>query len=82
MSGELHQAWLWSPETRAFDGSRLRRAIISRGWTVAEFASASRIHAASVYNALSGRPVRDGTAIRIFETLERRKPMNVALDVG
>jgi hypothetical protein len=31
-----------------------------------------------VYAAIHGRRVRDTTAIRIFETLERRSPMTVA----
>jgi predicted transcriptional regulator len=73
---------LWSPETRSFDGVRLRRAIVARGWTVSEFARAARLNVQSVYNALSGKPVRDGTAIRIFETLEKRAPMMSALDVA
>jgi predicted transcriptional regulator len=71
---------LWSAETSAFDGARLRRAIVSRGWTVPEFARAARIHAASAYNAVNGRQVRDSTAIRIFETLEKRQPMVSAID--
>lgn len=71
---------LWSAETRAFNGPRLRRAIVARGWTTAEFARTARVKVASVYNALSGRRVRDGTAIRIFETLERRNPMMVAVE--
>ena len=74
--------WLWNAETRAFDGPRLRRAIIARGWTTSEFARAARVNVASVYNALSGRRVRDGTAIRIFETLEKRNPMMVAVETN
>ena len=71
---------LWSAETRAFNGPPLRRAIVARGWTTAEFARMARVNVASVYNALSGRRVRDGTAIRIFETLEKRNPMMVAVE--
>jgi hypothetical protein len=37
------------------------------------------MNSASLYNALAGRRVRDGTAIRIFDTLEKRSPMTVAL---
>jgi predicted transcriptional regulator len=81
MSSQDHaNEWLWSAEARAFDGPRLRRAIIARGWTTSEFAKAARVNVASVYNALSGRRVRDGTAIRIFETLEKREPMMVAVE--
>lgn len=79
---EALPAPLWRPETRAFDGPRLRRAIVARGWTVPEFAKASRVHVASLYNALKGRRVRDATTIRIFETLEKREPMSVALALG
>jgi predicted transcriptional regulator len=83
MSGESSSGqMLWNAETRAFDGPRLRRAIVARGWTVAEFAGAARVRTASLYNALSGRPVRDGTAIRIFEALEKRNPMGIALEVA
>jgi predicted transcriptional regulator len=70
---------LWSSETRAFDGGALRRAIVARGWTAPEFARAARMNSASLYNALAGRRVRDGTAVRIFDTLEKRPPMTVAL---
>ncbi len=73
---------LWSPETRSFDGARLRRAIVARGWTVPEFARAAKLNAQSIYNALSGKTVRDGTAIRVFETPEKREPMASALDVA
>lgn len=75
-------ACLWNPETPAFDGPRLRRAIVARGWTVATFAGVARINVASLYNALKGRRVRDTTAVRIFETLERRQPMTVAVDIA
>jgi hypothetical protein len=37
---------------------------------------------ASVYNALGGKRVRDRTAIHIFDTLEKRAPMGVALEVA
>ena len=72
-------AGLWNAETRAFDGGALRRAIVARAWTTPEFARAARMNPASLYNALRGRPVRDATAIRIFDTLEKRPPMVVAL---
>jgi len=44
-----------------------------------DFARAAHVHPASVYNALNGSRVRDSTAIRIFETLEKRQPMSVAI---
>ena len=65
---------LWSAEIRGFDGDRLHLAILSRGWTVDEFARTARLHPASVYNALRSRRIRDATALRIFETLDRRTP--------
>jgi predicted transcriptional regulator len=73
---------LWSAATGGFDGPALRRAIVARGWTVPEFARAARMNSASLYNALRGRRVRDSTAIRIFDTLEKRSPMGVALEVA
>jgi predicted transcriptional regulator len=73
---------LWDARSGAFDGVRLRRAIVARGWTVPEFARAAKLHVQSIYNALSGKTVRDGTAICIFETLEKRQPMMSALDVA
>jgi hypothetical protein len=69
---------LWRPETHNFDGPRLLRAIVARGWTIADFADAAHLHAATVYNAVQGRRVRDATAIAIFETLEKRQPMQIA----
>ena len=53
---------------------------MARGWTVREFAGQARLNICSVYNAMHGKPVRDGTTIRIFETLEKRAPMMVVLD--
>jgi hypothetical protein len=64
---------LWSPATRAFDGPRLRRALVSRGWTAPEFATAAALTPASIYSALRGHPVRDRTALKIFRTLARRE---------
>jgi predicted transcriptional regulator len=74
--------WLWNAECQAFDGVRLRRAIVARGWTAPEFARAAKLNVQSIYNALSGKAVRDGTAIRIFEALEKRQPMASALGGG
>lgn len=54
--------------------------MVARGWTVKDFAIQARLNICSVYNAMHGKPVRDGTAIRIFETLEKRSPMIVVLD--
>lgn len=70
---------LWDPATGAFDGPLLRRAIIARGWTIPEFARLTRAHVATIYHALKGRRVRDSTAIRIFEALEKRSPMPIAI---
>lgn len=69
---------LWDAAARAFHGPILRRAIVARAWTPEEFARATRLHPGSIYNALQGRPVRDATAIRIFEALEKRQPMSLS----
>ena len=71
---------LWNPEIRRFDGPRLRLAIVSRGWTVREFARAARIDVGSVNNAIRGKKLRDATVIRMFETLQKREPMSVTED--
>jgi len=71
---------LWDAATGTFHGALLRRAIVARGWTVRDFAGQARLNICSVYNALHGKPVRDGTAIHIFEALEKRAPMMVVLD--
>lgn len=68
---------LWHPEDGRFDPGLLRRAIVSRGWTVTEFAQAARIYPGTLYRALTGTPTNDGTAIRIFQTLDKRRPMDV-----
>jgi predicted transcriptional regulator len=72
-------AGLWDETVHGFRGAVLQRAILARGWTVSDFARAAHVHPASVYNALNGSRVRDSTAIRIFETLEKRQPMSVAI---
>jgi hypothetical protein len=71
---------LWDAGTGSFHGSSLRRAIVARGWTAYEFSRMSKLNVGSVYNAIRGKAVRDATAIRIFETLEKRPPMEIALD--
>src|ERR1039457_264529 len=71
---------LWDAATGTFHGALLRRAIVARGWTVRDFAGQARLNICSVYNAMHGKPVRDGTTIRIFEALEKRAPMLVVLD--
>jgi len=68
---------LWDATSGTFVGANLRRSILARGWTIPDFARSSRIDPGSVYAAIHGRRVRDATAIRIFETLERRSPMTV-----
>jgi hypothetical protein len=78
-SGEDHHtagsdAALWSPHSGAFNGPRLRRALVARGWTAQEFAASAGITSASIYSALRSHRVRDRTAIKIFRALARREP--------
>jgi len=68
---------LWDAAQGAFYGSSLHQSIVARGWTIKDFARASQLDPGSIYGAIRGRRVRDATAIRIFETLERRRPMTV-----
>lgn len=72
--------WLWNPQVRRFDGPRLRLAILSRGWTVGEFARVAKIDVSSVNNAIRGKRLRDSTVIRMFETLQKREAMSVTQD--
>ena len=72
-------AGLWDETVHGFRGAVLQRAILARGWTVSDFARAAHVHPAAVYNALNGSRARASTAIRIFETLEKRQPMSVAI---
>jgi predicted transcriptional regulator len=69
---------LWNAATRAFDGARLRGAMVSRGWTASEFATATALTPASIYSALRGHPVRDRTALKILQALSRREAIRVA----
>jgi hypothetical protein len=65
---------LWNPASGQFATALLRAAIVSRGWTVGEFAATAGIGRASVYRALGGRAVSDRTVIRIVAALELRSP--------
>ncbi len=66
---------LWDPASGRFHVVRLRAAIVSRGWTVAEFAAASGVSRACLYNALRSWASSDRTAIRIATTLATREPL-------
>lgn len=65
----------WNPRSGVFDGGQLRLAIVTRGWTVAEFAATAKVSLACMYSALGGTGVSDRTAIRIFQGLAMRQPM-------
>jgi hypothetical protein len=69
---------LWDPRTGRFDGTRLRLALVSRGWTPEDFAENAKVSRSSVYKALQGVGVRDRTAIAIFAGLAQREPMPVS----
>ena len=69
----------WNPRSGVFDGGQLRFAIVTRGWTVAEFAATAKVSLACLYNALGGTGVSDRTAIRIFQGLALRQPMLLEL---
>jgi hypothetical protein len=64
----------WNAKSGVFDPAQLRLAIVLRRWTVTEFARASRVSPACLYNALKGCGVTDRTAIRIFQGLAMREP--------
>jgi lambda repressor-like predicted transcriptional regulator len=68
---------LWDPASGRFNTARLRAAIVSRGWTVAEFAVTAGISRACLYNALRAWATSDRTAITIATTLATREPLPV-----
>jgi lambda repressor-like predicted transcriptional regulator len=70
---------LWDPASGRFNPVRLRAAIVSRGWTVAEFAVAAGVSRACLYNALRAWSTSDRTAIRIATTLATREPLAVLI---
>jgi hypothetical protein len=71
---------LYDPEVRAFDGPRLRLALIARELTPGALATKADLEISSVYNALNSRPVRMTTALKIFRALDSRPPMDVVYD--
>ncbi len=68
---------LWDPASGRFDLVRLRAAIVSRGWTVADFAATAGMSRACLYNVLRTRAASDRTAIRIATTLATREPLSL-----
>lgn len=68
---------LWDPASGRFNAVRLRAAIVSRGWTVGEFAAAAGVSRACLYNALRAWSASDRTAISIATTLAAREPLSV-----
>ncbi len=68
---------IWDPASGRFNAPRLRGAIVSRGWTVGEFAAAAGLSRACLYNALRAWSTSDRTAIRIATTLSTRAPIAV-----
>jgi predicted transcriptional regulator len=63
---------LWDAASGRFQPVRLRGAIVGRAWTVREFAMASGVSPACLYNALRGLAVSDRTVVRIVTTLAGR----------
>jgi hypothetical protein len=68
---------LWDPASGRFNAVRLRAAIVSRGWTVAQFAATAGVSRACLYNALRAWATSDRTAIRIATTLAMRDPLTM-----
>ena len=66
---------------RRFDGSRLHRAIVRRGWTLRSFAEATGrghfppLSETTIRDACRGKGTHDSTAIRIFQALVERQPV-------
>jgi len=67
-------ASIWNPATGRFDPTRLRLALVVRGWTAEDFARDAECGRTSVYKALQGKGVRDATAIAILRSLRKREP--------
>ena len=69
----------WNPQTGMFDPVQLRQAIVLRGWTVREFGEVAQVSRGCLYSALLGCGVTDRTAIRIFQAMAQRQPLDLAL---
>ena len=65
---------LWDAASGRFDPSRLRTAMVGRGWTVADFVQVSAVSRSCLYKALHGISVSDRTAIRVLTALRSRRP--------
>jgi predicted transcriptional regulator len=76
-SVRLAKGALWSAASGRFQPVRLRAAIVARGWTVAEFSTASGVSRACLYNVLRHQAASDRTAVRITQTLAAREPVNL-----
>jgi hypothetical protein len=68
---------LWDAASGRFQPVRLRAAIVARGWAVREFAAASAVSPACLYNALRGLAVSDRTVVRVLTTLASRSPVSL-----
>jgi lambda repressor-like predicted transcriptional regulator len=68
---------LWDAASGRFNPVALRAAIVCRGWTVRDFASAAGISRACLYNVLRRHAASDRTVIRVAVTLASREPLQL-----
>jgi lambda repressor-like predicted transcriptional regulator len=68
---------LWDAASGRFNPVALRAAIVCRGWTVRDFASAAGISRACLYNVLRRHAASDRTVVRVATTLASREPLHL-----
>lgn len=66
---------LWDAASGRFNPVALRAAIVSRGWTVRDFATTAGISRACLYNVLRRHAASDRTVVRVAATLVTRDPL-------
>jgi lambda repressor-like predicted transcriptional regulator len=68
---------LWDAASGRFNPVVLRAAIVCRGWTVRDFASAAGVSRACLYNVLRRHAASDRTVVRVAATLASREPLHL-----
>ena len=66
--------YLWDPASGRFHPTRLRRALIVRGWSPHDLAREAGISRTTAYKALSGTGVLDKMAYKIVLAIQQSEP--------
>lgn len=74
VSSDTALTHLWDPASGRFHSTRLRRALIVRGWTPDDLAREAGISRTTAYKALAGAGVRDKVAFKIILAIQQSEP--------